>query len=271
MTELPPCPRLIALDLDGTLLDSAHALRERAVAAVRALVDRGVLCVLASGRMYRDAVQPHWERLGLWTPVICYNGALILDPTQGTSLAERPLTPAWTRALLDYAAGDRTLNLYLDDRLYVRRPSPWTDLYTARTGSRPIFRDDLADWFAGRASTKALLLGEPATIAREAVEWRERAGGELYVTITEPEYLEFMHPGANKGWALEQVAAELGVPLPETAAFGDALNDLPLLRAAGYAVAMSNARPELQAVADLIAPSCDDDGVARILERWAAA
>lgn len=262
-------PRLVALDLDGTLLNPAKELTPRTRAAVRALADAGTVCVLASGRMYRDCMAPQVAALGLDSPVICYNGAVILNPVSGEILSEKPVSPARVEPLMEYAVEqDLTLNLYHGDRLYCRQETDWTRLYVARTGARPIYREDLFDWFRGKASTKCLLLDHPPRVEERLAIWRERCGHELYVTISDPEYLEFMNPTATKGWALRSLCEHLAIDVADTAAFGDARNDLPLIEAAGYGVAMANARPELREAADLIARSNEDDGVAQVIEGW---
>lgn len=264
-----PLPKLVALDLDGTLLNSAKQLTARSRAAVHALAEAGTVIVLASGRMFRHCMEPQVAMLGVSAPVICYNGGIVLEPSTGEILSELPVPAELVAPLLQFAAEtDRTINLYADDQLYCRRPTQWTELYCGRTGAQPIFRDDLLDWFAGRSSTKVLLLDEPPVIEQLFTEWQARLGGQLYVTVTDPEYLEFMNPKANKGWALRALCERLGIDPAETAAFGDARNDLPLIEAAGVGVAMANGRPELHAVADLIAPANDDDGVAQVIEGW---
>jgi len=264
-----PLPKLVALDLDGTLLNSAKQLTDRSRAAVHALADAGTTIVLASGRMFRDCMEPQVAMLGVEAPVICYNGAIVLEPATGEILSERPVAAELVSPLLQFAAEtDRTINLYEDDRLYCRRPTKWTELYCGRTGAQPIFRDDLYEWFEGRSSTKVLILEEPPVIEELFVEWKTRMDGQLYVTVTDPEYLEFMNPTANKGWALHSLCDRLGIAHSDSAAFGDARNDLPLIEAAGIGVAMANGRPELHAVADIIAPTNDEDGVAQVIEGW---
>jgi hypothetical protein len=264
-------PLLAAFDLDGTLLDPAKRLTARTVAAVRALAARGCRCVLASGRMYRDCMAPQVARLGLDAPVIAYNGAMVLNPADGAIWYQMPLDPDLQAPLVAFAEEHALhLNLYLDDVLYCRRPTAWSDLFTARTGAKPVFRADLAQFFAGRASTKLIIIDQPATVEAMYAEWRAAIGDRLYVTISDPEYLEFMNPGATKGAALTALCARLGIDPARTVAFGDALNDLPLLAAAGTGYAMANARPEVRAAADAIAPGNDCEGVAQVIEGWLA-
>ncbi|MCC7494233.1 MAG: HAD family phosphatase [Fimbriimonadaceae bacterium] len=265
-------PQLVALDLDGTLLNRAKQLTPRTTAAIRELEARGVICVLASGRMYHHCMEPYVTQLGLPHPVICYNGAVILDPSNGQILSEQAVPAALWAPVVEFAeATGRTYNLYLDDQLYCPRASRFTELYCGRTSARPVFREDLAGWAAGRDSTKLILLDDPAQVEELYRRWHAELGDQLYVTVSDPEYLEFMNRGANKGWALRELCRRLGVDPANTVAFGDARNDIPLLQAAGTSYAMADARPELQAVADHLAPSHDDDGVAQVMERWLAA
>lgn len=264
-------PRLVALDLDGTLLNAAKQLTPRTIAAVRALVDAGVIVVVASGRMYRASIKPQVLELGLTAPVIAYNGARIVDPRDDSVLFERPVDPAVAEPLLACAAErDLHLQLYFDDTLYCRRANRWSELYADRSQAEPVYREDLYDWARGRASTKLLLIDEPAAAEAFRDEWVARLGERLMISISEPEYVELTDPGATKGWALRTVCAWHGIDPAFSAAFGDSGNDLPLLEAAGYRVAPANARPAVLAVADEVCPHHDQDGVAQAIEGWLA-
>lgn len=266
---MPRLPKLAAFDLDGTLLNAAKVITDRTLAAVRALADTGCVCVLASGRMYRDCMDRHVERLGLATPVIAYNGALVLDPVTGDIWDETGVSPDLAAPVLAHVqASGQHINLYYEDRMYCPRPSEWCDLYCRRTGAVPIYRDDLYQWFAGRMATKLLIVDDPAEIERCRAHFQAMYGERLYITITEHEYLEFMNPAVSKGKALLALCARLGIDPADTVAFGDAPNDIPLLQEAGTGYAMAGCRPEVQAAADATAPSHDDDGVAQVIEGW---
>lgn len=262
-------PRLVAFDLDGTLLDAAKRLTSRTVAAVHALADAGVLCVVASGRMYRHCMESIVAELGVTTPVIGYNGAMVIDPASGRPLSEKPIEPDLVVELMDLA-GERHLNLYRDDQLYCRRPTEWSALYAQRTGAQAIFRDDLYTWYAGQPSTKALIIDQPDAATALLGPLHERFGARLTATISDPEYVEITAPGADKGWALTALCESLGVDLADTAAFGDSLNDLPMLEIAGLSYAMANAKPAVIAACDRLAPAHTEDGVAQVIEGWLA-
>jgi len=262
--------QLVALDLDGTLLNSAQDLSPRSEAAVRAIRDRGVRVILASGRMHASMV-PYARQLQLEEPLIAYNGALVRWDRTGEVLHHIPVPADWALQVMDFARQESLhLNLYFDDVWYSPADSEWAQLYARRTRQQPVIRADLYEWAAGREPTKIICIGPPPRIQAGLQAWRERARGELYVTTSEPEYLEFMHPAVSKGLALQRLCAHLGIPLAQTMAFGDNLNDRPLLEAAGYGVAMGNSAPEVKAVADRVTGTNDEEGVAQVLEEWLA-
>jgi hydroxymethylpyrimidine pyrophosphatase-like HAD family hydrolase len=96
---------------------------------------------------------------------------------------------------------------------------------------------------------------------------RAALGGELDVTISHPEYLEFTAPGVNKGSGVRWLSRRLGIPLAQTMAIGDQYNDLEMIQAVGHGVAMAGAPEAVQAAARYVAPPVDEDGAARMIER----
>ena len=256
---------IVALDLDFTLLNDDHAINPRNLAAVGRCRDLGVKVVVVSGRMYCSTL-PYARALGVDTPAITYNGAYVKRESSGDILLNEALDVSAARELIDYCErADLTLNYYLDDMLYVARVTPWAELYAQLTSVelRPV--GDLR-LLADRAPTKALIVAEPERIARLYDELSPRFADRAYVTISNAEYLEFMPKGVDKGKALAVVAAYYGVSRDKVMAFGDANNDIPMIRWAGMGVAMANATPEARAAAARLAPRYDDDGVAVVLE-----
>ncbi|OPZ85060.1 MAG: Sugar phosphatase YidA [bacterium ADurb.Bin429] len=263
MSSLPY--ELIALDLDLTFLDDAHQISPRNRAAVLRCAEMGAKVVLSSGRMYRCTL-PYLHLLGLDAPLITYNGAFIKQESTGEVWLDEHLDLGVAREIVDFcAARDLNLNYYLDDNLYVAKINPWAELYSARTTAPLNPVGDLRT-LTDRAPTKVLIVADPGCIAELYVEMSATYGDRAYVTISNVEYLEFMPKGVDKGKALHAVADHCGIPHAKTIAFGDAGNDIPLIRAAGLGVAMENAKPEAKAVAGRIAPPYDEDGVAAVLE-----
>lgn len=258
--------KLAAIDLDGTLLNGeTHALSPANAQAVLRASQGGITIVLASGRRWAT-IDAFARQIGLppASPIIAYNGAMIRTHA-GEPWFHQPLPADAAQTLVAFcAAHGHHLNYYLHDELYVQEDTPWARTYQFRTGSVPHVVGDLSR-FDGEQPTKLLLIDTPETTDRLLAHFQAEFGDTLYVTKTEDEYLEFMDPRVNKGVALAETARRLDIPASACVAFGDSYNDLPMLEWAGLAVAMQNARPELKAVADRIAPLADEDGVAAVL------
>lgn len=262
-----PRYRLVAVDLDDTLLGEDHRISPRNYDAVQRLKDAGVQVVIASGRMH-DSTTSFARELGLDGPIISYNGALVKEMASGEVYYHRPLPAEHAAAIVDYAnEHNYHLNYYLDDRLYVKEKTQWSDLYSSRTGSviRPV--GDL-NQFRGRTPTKIILLDSPGITGRLLQEMVRMWENVLYVTITNPEYLEFMNRGVSKALGLEAIARRTGIAPEEMAAFGDSYNDIPMLRYCGLGVAMGNAHDEVKQSADRVASSHAEDGFAQAVEEW---
>jgi Cof subfamily protein (haloacid dehalogenase superfamily) len=262
-----PLPyRLCAIDLDDTLLGPDHQISARNARAVHAVVERGVIVVIASGRMHETTLR-FADQLALDTPIISYNGAMVRRPhTDDVWLQERiPAGPA--QVVADYSQEhDLQLNYYLNDHLYTFAYTPWMRLYQERTLAPVEVRADFYDLVRGKEPTKLIIVDSPEVTNGLLPVFRDLFGDRLYVTKSNDEYLEFMPPHANKGAALALVAARYGVTAAETVAFGDSWNDVPMLKWAGLGIAVGNAKPAAIAAADRTVLPNDRDGVAIALE-----
>lgn len=262
---------MVAFDLDGTLIGRDATVRPRVVAAIEKMRARGIVGAIATGRMYRNAV-PFANGLGFAAPVICYQGAAVVDPGNDEILREDPLAngPAMevVRAAHEWGV---YVQLYRDDSYYCEDADRFAKIYERVSGVRPIVVPSLEEAFAGRASTKAVLVVDPADADRYAVMLRERLGAAAYVTRSYPEFVEIMNPAVDKGVALRFIAERLGIGMDAVAAVGDAWNDVTLLRAAGLGIAMGSAPPELLEVADATVADQEHDGVAEAIERYVLA
>ena len=258
--------KLAAIDLDGTLLHSkTHAVTDGNAAAVRSAVQNGAQIVLASGRQWVtiDKFAATLD-LPLDAPIIAYNGAMIRTHG-GETWFHQPLPADAAKKIVAYcAANGYHLNYYLDDELYVRDHTKWVDIYYERTGTIAHVTGDLGK-FDGRQPTKIILVDTLEATNRLLTYFQAEFGDTLYITKTEDEYLEFMDPSVNKGRALAEVAKRLNLTADQCVAFGDSFNDMSMLKWAGLGIAVENARPELKAVAALVAPPADDDGVGIVL------
>jgi len=255
--------RLVALDLDGTLLNDDGQISPEDAAALRRFAQSGGTVVLASGRMTEN-IWPFYDALGIEGPTIAYNGAMLRNPRPegGEPILHLPLPARYADALIDYAQQEHLqLNYYLDERLYARDDPAlraYTDLYARQTGAVFHFVPDL-ERFRGCEPTKALIVADPPVRDALYQEWQARWGAEVTVVRTNPEYLEFLHKEAGKGLALEALARHYGIPQSLTLAFGDSFNDISMLEWAGCGVAVANAHPEVKAAADWVSPRSNNE------------
>jgi Cof subfamily protein (haloacid dehalogenase superfamily) len=262
---------LLALDLDGTVIDDALTISPVVVDAVAGAMAQGVHVTIVTGRMFA-ATLPHAQRLGIQGPVVCYQGAGIYDVDSGSALYEEPLPNALLMRVYERAKRDGFhLQMYKDDRFYVEERNAYTTFYARLAGLEPIVVPSLAQAFAGRGSLKVNMNADAQRISAYESVMREYLGEQAYVTRSLPEFLEVMSPRVSKGTALRFVAEYLGVPLNQTMAVGDSYNDISLLRAAGFGVAMGSAPRELRDAADAVVGDCSQNGVAEAIERFVTA
>jgi len=257
------CIRLVASDLDGTLLRSDDSVSERTRAALARTVEAGIKFVLASARS-ADWLAPEATRLGLGEIAICNNGALVYDIEGERVLIHRPLEPETASELVGSLRQAAPGVAFGCDR-----PSG----FTAEPAYRPLHRQPDS---IPRADLPALL-AEPITklvlqhpdlpqaeLHRLAVELGD---GAIEACYSGAGLVEIAAAGVTKGSALAELCAKLGIDASETIAFGDMLNDIPMLEWAGRGVAVANAHAEVLAIADEITTSNDEDGVALVLEQ----
>ena len=258
-------PKLVALDLDGTLLSSRHTISERNQRAIRALRDQGVMVLICTGRPIRRAVA-YARELDLCDLAILYNGAVVYDFNQDKASYQLCLSQTDTLAVIDtlrerFPGASETVETvdgwYTNPTRYDAMDEP---------SVLPSGVGDVRDFVCngvGESTVKCLFSHgdiDAPTLA-SAID-----GLPVYRTWSSPTMLEVMARGVNKQVALERVATEFGIDRSEIAAFGDQNNDVEMLSWVGYGVAMGNAADDVKQAADAVTASNDEDGVAEGLE-----
>ncbi len=264
MTQNTRDIKLVTIDLDHTLLDNEMRISDRNREVLARAAEQGVIIAIATGRTHNSAEQYALE-LGIDAPIISYNGAMIRRPGADEPMRHVPLEAELAAEIVETLVSEMVDFMYfLDETLYVQRFDHWARRYRRRTGDEPVIAGDMRK-FAGKRPTKLLLLGDPE-ITRERYErFTERYGDRIYATISLPEYMEILHPEATKATALRWLADHFNVPMEQTMALGDSLNDLEMVRAAGTGVFMPCADPELREQADFV-PESQHEGVAEAVE-----
>ena len=264
--------RLIALDIDGTIIGDDHLIGPRTMAAVRAAMERDVAVSLVTGRMVSSAMRFARE-LALTGPVVGYQGGLIrampeLDSRRlGRLLMHTPLASVVAREIVTWTR-DHGMDPHVNhlERFILRADDPGADDYSAFMGARAELVPDLVEAIR-HPVTKVLAVGEPPQPVEIAPTARAWFAGRADVTISHPRFLEFVAPGVSKGRAVRWLARRLGVPLAATLAIGDQWNDLEMLAEVGHGTAMPSAPPEVRAAARYVAPPLADEGAAAIIEQ----
>ncbi|HET9346640.1 MAG TPA: HAD hydrolase family protein [Candidatus Limnocylindrales bacterium] len=272
-TTTPAFPiRLVALDLDGTLVDDGLELRERTIAAVGAAVSRGVSVSIVTGRMTTSALR-FARRLGLVDPMVGYQGAIIRsmptadDGRLGRLLLHRPLEAAATREAIRYS---RSIGLSPHvnhlEKFIIGADDPRIDDYSAWFGGRAVLVQDLAAAIR-RPVSKVISVGEEP-IPHDVLDTaRACFDGRAEVTVSHPRFLEFLRPGVSKGVAVAWLARRARVPLANTLAIGDQFNDVEMITAVGHGAAMPHAPAPVRAIARYIAPPLHEEGAAQLIEQ----
>ncbi|WP_425148186.1 Cof-type HAD-IIB family hydrolase [Deinococcus sp.] len=243
--------RLVASDLDGTLLNSAGEVSERSRDALSAAQHAGLIVVLITGRPSR-LVLPMAEHLGLRGHIICSNGAATHRLQSGVAEDLQPIPSQVLRALilrLRQELPDVSLGLEWGAGM-LREPD---DDILAKLEVHPVLK----------------LVARSAALDPQALNARINAlgAGEVHASSSGAPFAEVAAAHVSKAYALERLCGLLGVQAAEVVVFGDAPNDLPMMRWAGRAVAVANAQPQVREAADELTLSNNQDGVAVYLER----
>ncbi len=260
--------RLVAIDLDDTLLRPDRTISQRVKRALRAVQAQGCMVTLATGRMYRSA-RPYAEELELDVPLITYQGALVKTSRTEETLWSVSLLPEVLKPLLCWLeqAGVQ-IYLYAEDDLYVAELNQIALDY-ARFTRVDVQAVGKLSRFPLSAATKVVAVADPDHLRDHLQPLAKREFGDrLTINRSRPHFLEFGHPQATKSQALAFLATRLGIGREQVMAIGDGENDLDMLRYAGVGVAMGNSEPAALAVADFVTKSNDEDGVAVALEHY---
>ncbi len=259
--------RLLAMDLDGTLIGNDLLLSERVKRAVARAAAAGVRPALATGRMFR-ATLPFARELAVTAPLICYQGALVREVEGDTVLYHQPVPLELARDAIAEAQTRGLVALgYVDDWCYAGQDTPEAQFYARHSRVQPRFVGDLLDWLHD-APTKLVIVSTAEQTDENVAHFRRRFGERLNVTKSYPLFTEIIHAEVSKGKALARLAQQLGVAREEVVAIGDNLNDLDMVSWAGFGVAMGNAPEALKAAAKYVTGPIGEAGVAQVIERF---
>lgn len=262
--------RLLALDLDGTVVDQSLAISGAVRNAIAAAQASGCKVTIATGRTFM-ATMPFVNALGIIDPVICYQGALVRHPLTGEVFASAVIPGDLAAEALGLLqkAGIFTI-VYSDERLYVaeRRHELDTYLVFHPEGAEVVVEPNLVDEIAKLRPAKLLFMADSDVIERELRRMARHFAGRLSSVRSHAIFGELTPLGITKGTALAEMASQLGIPRDQVIAIGDHENDLPMIEWAGLGLAMGNAIPRVRQIADAVIPTVQEDGVAWAIEKY---
>lgn len=294
--------KLLATDIDDTVLATDGSLPDANRDALRKLHEEGIVVVFSSGRadVSIRTVASKIVDLADDEYLISFNGARVVTALSGMPLVELPMTPEMVAEVLGYTRPrNLTIQAYTGERFLVEQDGPRPRRYAADTGMRfDVVRDLAAAVEEVGGTPKLLIIDEHEALAAHLPHLQalgrgfaggisaDGSGGAVgpgahgsgaatrpiggwTATFSKPHYLEVVRQGVNKGGALRRLADHLGIDIEDTVAAGDSLNDREMIEAAGLGVAVANAREELKAAADAVTErSADDGAIAEIAQRY---
>ena len=259
--------RLIATDLDGTLLSTASQLPQQNIDALKRAMNAGVRVTISSGRMI-EATLPIARQIGVNAPMSLFNGAMIYDMDADRILAGKTVPREAAVAVLKRleALGAYT-HAFPGRGYYLPERCAWTEYYENKIGVRgTAVGMPLSQWLQSDVY-KLLTLGEPEQLDR-LIDVLQPDFPQLNFVKSGKTHLEIVLAGVDKADGMRGVSAATGIAPEEMMAFGDEMNDLPMLQYCGVSYAMENAVEGVRSAIKLIAPKNTDSGVARIVNMY---
>ena len=259
--------KLLALDVDGTLLNSEGEVTDKTVKSIREIVDKGVLVLICTGRPTQGTVEL-FEKLSLKMPVITYNGAKIVNLNTGAILHEQNLRGIDIKKIVEIGEELKTtIIVWAKNQLYSNAMNDNVIAYKKLSGVEPIVIDNYED-IIQQGATKVLWIDEVEKIAEFQRLLDTRLDADVNYCTSKPYYLEFIDKTVSKGRALSIICDKYKIKREEIIAIGDGQNDITMLEFAGVGVAMGNSSKEVKDKADYITATNDEEGIALAIDKY---
>lgn len=262
--------KLMAVDMDGTLLNNRREISQTNLKAIHRAVEQGLLFVIASGRPIQG-VEKFQPILQLHSPMILYNGAMIAMPGTQEVLFKEVLEVEDARQILCLSEQYHTTAcIWSNNKLYVRELNQMVDRYVKIEGVTAELLENKEDEeeVIRQGVTKILWYDEESKIRRIEQELSENPFNNVAFCTSQPFFLEFFNQKVSKGVAVQKVGEMYHIRSEETIAVGDGFNDVSMIEYAGLGVAMGNAPEVIQNKAQYVTVSNEENGIAKILEKF---
>ena len=260
--------KLIATDLDDTLLNDEGIISEKNKAAIQRAEAAGVKVVVASGRSYASTKQ-YIKEMALPNLTVSLNGAYIQDPADDRMVASFPIDQGITQKLIkDIEPYDVHINYYFGEKVYCQGQSEQALFYSKMNNIEIDYVDSLAELSKTTQAGKLLMSDDREKLKEIKDLLQEKYGEQLNIVFSKPFFLEATDKNASKGTALLKVAEMYGIKPEEIMAIGDSENDLSMIRNAGLGIAVANAKEKIKKEADFVTLSNNESGVAYAINKF---
>lgn len=259
--------KLLAIDLDDSLLGADHKISEENKLAVKRAEDKGVIVTIATGRPLESCL-PYIKELDLDVPFITFNGGMVIGGKSMEVLYHKTIEPEYGLNILELTSEYKpTVLVFMDNKLYVNELNERTERYTRLSTMVANLKRDINS-VVMEGPTKILLYNEPEKVKKMEKRIRDNMDGRVNFHISKPFFLEFINRSVSKGNALGAIAEGMGISSDEVIAIGDSFNDISMIEYAGLGVAVDNAYEQVKSKADYISKSNIDNGVAEVIEKF---
>jgi Cof subfamily protein (haloacid dehalogenase superfamily) len=262
--------KLIAVDMDGTLLNEKKEISDRSLKTIYQLRKKGKRIVLATGRPL-NGVMRYLEKLDLFDEndyVVAFNGALVQNTKTKQVIFNKPLSLNDYKEL--YVVSQQlgvNIHALTDKSVLTPKYNPYTEI-ESQINQIPIIEGDIETIDSSTIIVKVMFIDDPETLDNIISKLPDWVKDKYTILRSAPIFLEFLDKSVDKGAGVSAIANKLGIQRNEVICVGDAGNDLAMIKYAGLGVAMGNAMEELKSEADFITHSNEEDGVAYVIEKF---
>jgi Cof subfamily protein (haloacid dehalogenase superfamily) len=260
--------KLVAVDMDGTLLTPELEISKDTVETINKVIKKGAMFILSTGRMYLAAM-PFAKLLALDVPIITCNGALIKCSKTGKVYDIKIISKEYSLKIIKYCEDyGLSVSIYREDDIFIKKDSQNLDIHMQLDHARPQVVDDFDSLLDGSIIKIMFSSSNKHSLDKHTRILNDLYKDKLNFYFSLPHFVEIVHKNANKRNALQDLALKFNIKREEIIAIGDNFNDMDMIQYAGLGVAMGNAPKYLKEVADFVTHSNDEDGVRHVLERF---
>lgn len=258
--------KLIALDLDNTLLEKDNKIHPRTLSLLKECISKGIFVVIATGRLLLSA-KKYAEQIGSECKILCYNGCLVTDSNDKPIFSSQLSVEIMEKVVEFCKERNLYCQFYLDHKILVEKITEGTTIDPDLENTEVIEVGSF-DGYNFSPSPKAMIVAKPEDVNEYQNELCHFLGGKAYLAQSQPYLIEIMPEGINKAHSLELLCEKLGVDQSEVMACGDNTNDAEMVRWAGTGIAVANSVDTLKEVASYVCHNERSLGIAEALEKF---